>query len=193
MREGGMLIIFAFFMIIFSMLSIVSMNNSGTVIVISEQEFLKRQREAEYQEAKRKADELYEKREVCKILIIDYEVEYGSIYTGNQTPIKHRGVYKSNLMCGMKNTDVTALIPLNMAMPLTLNNGREGDLWLPFCKLLNGEPFGFLQFNQGGDSVKMIINARMEKSEEDLVLTLFVKAAPATEAQWNGKKEKTRI
>jgi len=184
---GMGLMLFAFMMMLLFLIQISSVG----VVVVSEQELAKqRQRVADLRRQEQTA-ESFKKEVICKTVAINYQVEYGSIYTGDQTPIRYSGLQQLAPICAERETSPSIPnIPDYRLMRLTLNDGRRCGLWLPFFKLLNSEPRSFLQFDEGGGSVKMIVDAKTETAKDNSVLTIFIKARPATKEQWEKKHKR---
>ncbi|MDD4902376.1 MAG: hypothetical protein PHE24_04530 [Patescibacteria group bacterium] len=108
---------------------------------------------------------------------VDYEIEYGTIYTGDQTPIVHRGSViistKKDVGIGSNGLPILGFFPLHSDITFKLYNGEEATLHIPVLSLKQVN--GLLEFK---DLNHMFMTVEVSKKESG---TFFVHAFSAAD------------
>jgi hypothetical protein len=105
---------------------------------------------------------------------VSYQVQYGSIYTGDQTPLIYCGEQKLPIVDGLgpNGLPIAGYFPTHANLPLALYGGRDATLHVP-CMSADSV-VSFLDIP--GARYPIYLSARVRKGSDG---TVFIRATPA--------------
>jgi len=122
-----------------------------------------------------------EQKKVYTGIRVNYQIQYGSIYTGDQTPIIYKGteIFKVNENgLGANGLPVMSFPPACAKLPFTLNNGDLYVLYVPVDRPVA------VSYAMIRDIIMVKRHIAFRTQVEKRDNQVFIRATPLTREEW---------
>jgi len=121
-----------------------------------------------------------EQREVSEVCV-NYQIQHGSVYTGDQTPVVYEGIETLEVNengLGANGLPIMGFFPTHAKLSFILNNGDRYVLYIP---VIDKSPVISLAMNsENSKNNRILFRTKIERRDSQI----FIEAISLTREEW---------